>query len=460
VSLMPEIRTDSGTADFAVLAPDKSESSDGAWLEHAVGAIAGNTHPNAVVYVLAPVRCRFRIARMLRNHGFAYRRSVLHLPSVAASRYMVETNNSSMMYLIGEATAARAYGRLATRVAGVPAMLCAVVPALNAAGLVFTRSGSGVRPAIAAFESVAAAVRTSWRGHRGAATVQLFGPRSGAPLCVGKMRLQQSEYRRTLEEAECLRHAAGTLQTSSARVPEVLTIGGTENFPVLYESALQGTSAARILQQSPSQVAELCKRIGLWLGEWNRATAAPGTLSREVLEQYIFHPAQCLMPELTAGQSYVEWLTLLCSGLADRSFVFAAAHHDLTMRNVLVAGDGTLGIIDWEEYREFALPFTDLFYAVSDAIAASEGYRDRAATIGEAFTHEGRYARWVRPLIAAAAETTGAARGAAVLAFHACWLQHAFNERESGAAERPFLRVLEAVVSRRDEIRKYLDREL
>ena len=457
-SLEPEIAEHSGAIDVAILAPSSSECADAQWLASSIADIEGRAGRDAVVYLLAPVRYRLAIVRRLRQDGWRYSRSVLHVPSISVSRYIAEVSRSPMTYLIREAAAAFPFRGIARRAAAAPALaLEAVIPAVPAAGLVFRRGRTGNPPAIAgSFSYAGAVVRTNWRGMRHPVTSQLFDSRSAAPLCVGKMRLNHFERHRTLDEAAAIECAAAAPRSSDVRIPQLLARGGSDRFPVLYQTALPGPLAARVLQQRPGSVQDICERIGVWLQDWNRTTAVQGVLTRDAFEQHIVQPAQRLTGELTEGTAYAKWLTNTFSEAVGAPFVFTDAHNDLTMRNVTVAADGKLGIIDWEEYRSASLPFVDLFYAVADAVAATSGYRDRAAVIRDAFTHSGRHASWVRPLIAAAAGAIHADPSAAALAFHACWLHHASNEQKLGRAERPFLAVLNSAAFHRRDIAGYL----
>lgn len=109
------------------------------------------------------------------------------------------------------------------------------------------------------------------------------------------------------------------------------------------------------------------------------------------------------------------------------------------MFNVLL-GRG-LGVIDWESAVSAALPFIDAPYAIVDAVAAADAYRDRVDAFARTFggSHppagaDGAVRRWV----AAAGQLDRLAGSAA---FHACWLGHAVNDLERRGPGGAFVRI-------------------
>ena len=128
-----------------------------------------------------------------------------------------------------------------------------------------------------------------------------------------------------------------------------------------------------------------------------------------------------------------------------------AAHNDLTMFNVLLGRDRTLGIVDWEEATEEALPLMDLAYAAVDAVAAAGRYRDRVAAFHAAYGRAGRSRDRIEALTERLAARLRLPADLAELSFHACWLLHARNElRERGVdAGGPFVQIVQQVMRMR-----------
>jgi hypothetical protein len=144
--------------------------------------------------------------------------------------------------------------------------------------------------------------------------------------------------------------------------------------------------------------------------------------------------------ELPAG--YRQWLADRSTDLGGTAVPLVAAHNDLTMWNVRLGADGALGILDWAEADSESLPLTDLFYAVADAAAACDGYRDRIAAARSCFEPGGARTATVGPLTERAIAALSLSRAAADLCFHACWLRHAANERAMDGADGPFAEIV------------------
>ena len=125
-------------------------------------------------------------------------------------------------------------------------------------------------------------------------------------------------------------------------------------------------------------------RVAPWLERWNAATAVPGTVDEVLLERELLRPAAALAPLLPEGDRYEAWLRQRAERWDGSPIPLVAAHHDLTMTNVLLTPSGGIGVVDWASARERSLPLVDLAYAMADATAAATGYLDRAAAFAGA----------------------------------------------------------------------------
>jgi len=83
---------------------------------------------------------------------------------------------------------------------------------------------------------------------------------------------------------------------------------------------------------------------------------------------------------------YVEALHALAVRLEGRTVVLSAAHNDLTMANVLVAGSG-VGVVDWESASATAPPLADLWYALADGVSRAGGITHAQAVAALARRH-------------------------------------------------------------------------
>jgi aminoglycoside phosphotransferase (APT) family kinase protein len=156
------------------------------------------------------------------------------------------------------------------------------------------------------------------------------------------------------------------------------------------------------------------------------------------------------LPEVEEDSGYVSWLRDRCEALAGAAIPVVATHNDLTMSNLLIRDDGSLGVLDWEAAR-VGLPLGDLFYAAVDAVAALDHYADRVEAFRDCFEPRGR---WRAPLDACESrlrDRLAVSAEVATFAFHAGWIQHAANEASKRRAEerRPFLEIVRHIASRR-----------
>ena len=111
-------------------------------------------------------------------------------------------------------------------------------------------------------------------------------------------------------------------------------------------------------------------------------------------------------------------------------------------------------MLDWAEAEPAGLPLTDFFYAIGDAAAACDGYRDRLEAVRACFVPGGQRADLVAPLQERLRTSLGLSREAAELCFHACWLRHAANEQRRAVPgeQRPFLEIVRWAAATRPKL--------
>jgi hypothetical protein len=221
-------------------------------------------------------------------------------------------------------------------------------------------------------------------------------------------------------EAELLRELGPAAREAGAGVPEPVRTGSVAGLHLLVESALPGRPAAASL--TPRTLPGYLEELVPWLQRWNTATASPRPIARADLDRALLAPLQALQ----LGEEYRRRLDELGTRTEGRGMPFVAAHHDLTTANVLI-GAG-LGIVDWDAAEAAAFPLTDFFYAVADARAAADGFRDRVGAFSATFASDATPTRDVAPLQARLVAALGLEPDLVELCFHACWLRHASNE--------------------------------
>lgn len=415
-------------ADLALVAPSPDQLREHGWLERTAGAAARCLTQDGLVYALVPRGARTEARRRLRAAGLVLEGSIAQLQDGDAPRYLVPLRAEPWRHALTEQIGARPRSRLALRAArALPGGESLLVRALPSVGLVARHSGAkpmadwvaklgGETPPAAD-----AVVATSWRGPAGPTVVRCFAPREPEPWGVAKIGPGSAA------EALALEQVGGGARAAGARIPRLLASGRLGDRPVLVETVLSGRPAARALMRSPGRFAELAEAIAEWLERWNGRTREVPTSARRV-DTELLDPAS----ELALPDAYKSWLAERWRALADGQPPLVARHNDLTMWNVLVDGRAPIGVLDWAEAEPAGLPLTDFFYAIADAAAACDGYRDRREAVRACFAPGGQRVDLVAPLGDRLRTSLGLSAEAAELCFHACWLQHARNEQRSG----------------------------
>jgi Ser/Thr protein kinase RdoA (MazF antagonist) len=251
---------------------------------------------------------------------------------------------------------------------------------------------------------------------------------------------------RAADELHGLLEVAPAAARAGVRVPQVLWSGGLGPAEALVQSALPGTSAARLVERGRLDPRDLLSRTSGWLERWARAEARPRALEQADLDRLVLSPAGRLCGDIPA---YFDYLGRLCARAAGATCAFVPCHGDLTLANILVVEDHDPAVLDWEEASADGLPLTDFFYTAADGVAAADGYADRASAVRTCFSADGERMPFVRQLLDRLATILGLEAVVQEVCFHACWLHHASNEelRGSDPVVRPFRSILELVAA-------------
>jgi hypothetical protein len=421
----PRERTSEGSRlDLVVLAPSRAEERDRAWIEDAAERTAARLNVNGIAYLL-PARSR-RLRRALQSRGLRVTEALLHVPDVERSRHIVPTDTAASRYLLsGNVPMARG-----KRLAAAMLLRSRRIAALGPTGAVFRRVGCSPLAAWV-FEldgAQASGGALVSRAASGAAVVLRFAGEEAMPDAVAKVSP------RAPTEADALRLVAPTAARAGVRVPRVLATATLGNIPVLLQSGVPGRAAADLLRNGRISPLRLQERLGAWLARWGQLSGRERRLVRDDLEHLLLAPAARLLPGEPAYIAYLSELSQVAEGTVCR---FVERHGDLTAANILLDQSTMLGVVDWEEASDNALPLADFFYAAADAVAAVGRYADRSGSVRTCFAPDGEYAAHVSALTSHFAAALGIAPIISELCFHACWLQHALNE-EQRAEDGPF----------------------
>ena len=439
-------------ADLVLLTPTIAECCTKGWLEEAVQVLVHMLTPDGVAYTLAPAQWRARIMSLLRRQGLSIGPLIAHLPDWEASRYLVPLTPIPAWYafsqLIPIGLRKRFLTMAACRLPGGKPLLARMVPAI---GLIARRSGS--RPLFDWLFQLgrerhpceSAIISTRRRGQTGTAVLLCFSGGGVLPSVVAKRALTMAANATSLREATLLTRLGPGVQNAGARIPQPLRVEQIAGHSLFLQATLSGQSIASLLALRPGRLLDLMERVVCWLERWNRSTMVVKPLDRTRLDQALLAPAALLTPFLEQGEEYRQWLAMRCALAVGVPIPLVSMHGDLTMSNILVDGHGHLGIVDWETGQEEGLPLVDFFYAMADAVAATQGYADRPKAFAACFVPGGIYMSALARLRTRLTRALKIPADVADLCFHACWLHHAANEHNIGEPpeRRRFLKIVQ-----------------
>jgi len=438
--------------DLVVVAPCEGESRSRSWVDATARAAARSVSDDGLVYVLAPMATRLRLGKILRQAGLATS-GMLHLRYKGTSQVLLVLDHRALCET-AQRLVAPGLGRTGLRLAA--ALGAARWLRCHPSATLLARR-PGARPmvewlAAACTEPLGdrlVAIRLRRNARRERAVLHLRG-------AVAKVVLSPVAARREIRsEAETLAALAPAARSTGVEVPSCRIVEAAPGCDVLVQEILEGTPAVWTLSRVSSALEPLIVRLSGWLQRWGTTTRVLSRVGADFFRHIVLEPAVALVDCLPDGAGYVGWLETRCRVLEGTEFPLVATHGDLTMSNILLGSDGRLGIVDWEEAEPRGLPLSDLYYAVVDAAAAHGKYRDRAGAFQACFRREGPILTAVRMAGQRLARALEVSDEVATIAFHACWLRHATNERRKRAAGQPtpFLLHLQDVARQRDVIR-------
>ena len=430
-----------GELDVLLLAPTPDERRSREWAERAA-RLAASVAPDGLVVVVGGAR-RLRLG--LRRLGLRPEVELLHVPNVAVSRYILPRGGPAGRYAISKLLPLSPAKRLAGR-----ALAATSAGSRGRTSTVFRRPGA--EPMLAwlnaAVQShaggsqLSAVISRSWR--RGGSTV-IHSFSAGVPDAVVKLGAAAPS------EVRALARVAAGARGEGVAVPAVVREGALGDVPLLVETPIAGSLAWSELRGDATGAARLLDLVARWLAGWNAATAVARPFGPAEAEHWLLARARSLAPLWPGGREYVSRLERLCRSCEGVALPMVAAHNDLTAANIVLAGGGAIGVVDWERAETAAPPLGDLAYAAVDFNAAVKGYRDRPAAYAACFLDAGRERERTARLIGESASALGIGDPLAELCVHACWLRHAANERDQldgePDAERPFLEILKLAAS-------------
>ena len=399
---------------------------------------AARLSPSGIAYVVPSAARRLR--RALDSAGIGGGETLLHIPSVPDGRHLVPLGTAAERYALSGQLPMSELKRLA---AGAALRLSRLAE-LGPTGAVHRRSHVAVLGQwlfeLGEQRLVPGSLLVGMSGAGDAAVVHRFPAKQSRADAVAKISP------RARRELYALREIAPGASVAGARVPSVLAAGELGSLPFILQSALSGRNAALLVQRRRVSAGRVQEELADWLDHWARSTATTRVLGPDHLERFVLGPAAELGHRLPV--SYLERLRRLCARAAGKTCPVVPCHGDLTLANVMLDCEGSLGVVDWEHAVGDALPLLDFFYSAADSVAAENAYADRVEAMASCFASDGVHASVVGTLLRRLAAALSIDRTVQEICFHACWLHHSANEtRRSPAYPGPFMAILRMIAA-------------
>jgi hypothetical protein len=431
----PESDVSGGTVDLVILAPSRTQRRDRRWVRQAADTAASRLSQTGIAYVVPGSAIRLR--RALVAEGLRSTETVLHIPDVSRTRYLVPLGTAAERWALAGGIAinrrkrllAAGLGRRGRAAVGPTGAIHRRDPGHSLATWLFGLGGAD--PA-----SGSAIVALPHAETDGAILFRFPGDRQD-PDAVAKLTPGAGD------ELRALREIAPSAGDAGARVPRVLASRELGSMQLVLESVVSGRPAANLVAAGGIGTEEVQRRLADWLEAWNRSRARVRPINQADVARFVLAPAS----RAAVKGRYLEFLQDLGARAIDRECSFVPSHGDLTLANVLVDDYGPLGVVDWEHAREESLPLTDLLYAGVDTVAARCRYADRPGAFKACFMPGGEHAQSLVRLRRRSATALGLDEVVQTVCFHACWLQHAANEADRSSTKGPFVTILDTIGS-------------
>lgn len=443
-------RTATASVDLIIVAPTMSELSTPAWIHNAVERTADVLAADGIALFYLPRRFRGTTMRSLHSVGLRLAPPLLHVPSLAAVRFITPVDRDVLRYamrnLTGRSSWRQRLSRLVTFAPGFTAAIRRLAPTV---GLLARRPGA--RPTCAWAFNIgdhepggSTLVQINWRQPPNGTILHCFPLGHAAPAFVVKVAWNRDRTHTLYREAYALQMLGRAARSASVCIPSVVRLSTGGPHAALVQTAVPGRLSASALRGFPRRFRPLLEQLTVWLAAWNRITLKEKVLDESFIARNLLEPLSIVGRALPEAVFYGDRLVLKAQSHAGISLPSVAAHNDLTMWNVLVQSPCGLGIVDWEAADADGVPMVDFFYAATDAAAATAGYRDRLAALRNCFTAGGTLRHIVRLQERHLQQTLGLSPAASLICFHACWLHHAANavRASDSAGQRPFLEIV------------------
>lgn len=248
----------------------------------------------------------------------------------------------------------------------------------------------------------------------------------GRPVFVAKVPRLAGAAVSVAREAVNLRAVQALRPGGFDSIPRVVAFERYGDRSILVETALVGRALGPAVVRGDRD--GWCAQVVRWLIAVQRPScvAADAGWFTRLVEQPLDYLAATL-PFSDEEQVLLARTRALVAPLCDARMPLVCEHGDLSHPNVLVLGDGAVGVLDWELAEPHGLPMTDLFFFLT-YVAFSMRRARTAAGYLEAFQSAffGRSA-WVRSHVGVYAEQLGVSQALMTPLFVVCWARYVAN---------------------------------
>ena len=454
---------DDKPADLIIFAPSPRECLSAGWLNANLSSIDQQLQPDGIFYGLVPPPWRYPVQTLLRRQGFTDRLPILHLPDRRASRYLVPLKSAPAHYAFNNLIPTRRWKRslflnFLRFDVGEKLISCS----FPSAGF-FVRRPGGLPLLDWLFQVECneprrglAILSANWRTAQGSFVFHVFCANRD-PSAVIKLGWGADHQNSSSGDRSAATRAQIDAQKSGARLPKPLWSAQIGQKKAFAETCLPGQTMASILYQYPEEMKPALERTAGWIEAWNLKTLVHRPVDDEMIARQIFRPLAGLFPQEKGWEEYASWLKNRFSRINDR-VPLVACHNDLTTWNVLLDGDGQLGVVDWSQAQEEFLPLTDFLYFLLDAVVMAEKIR-RDKAFEACFLPGGEYSSQAKRNIERFVASLDIPREMVDLCIHICFLHHAINELGSSGSEeeRSFLIIARQASASRDRIYRWVN---
>jgi aminoglycoside phosphotransferase (APT) family kinase protein len=227
----------------------------------------------------------------------------------------------------------------------------------------------------------------------------VFADGAKSPELVVKVSRLPGDDRWIDREAANLRRVQAAREGGFDSIPRVAACDDGAGLRMLVQTVIPGTAMDRAaVRRRPKACVDA---VAAWLTDLHRATSA--TAGPDSLRRLVAAPLdrfEALCAGRPAERALVRRTREIVAPLLAADVPVVFEHGDLSAPNILVDGEGRVGVVDWELADPAGLPATDLFFFltfVAFARGRASSHRDWIAAFRAAFFGPDAWASpWIR----------------------------------------------------------------